>query len=680
MSRRLSNIAYSTFFAGVFSTVASAVAAPPFTVIAVTDEQAPGLVQGVTFAALNRATIDENGNVAFSVEYTTGSGGVNANNNVGLWSNRSGMFVQEAREGQQAVGLPNMITYKSFVVPILNRDGDIAFEAILQGPGVTTVNDEAIFSDGTGNALGLVAREGDAAPGVGAGINHSGIARVVFNDDDRIMFSGDLVGSGIDLTNSASIWSGFNSPGTYSLVVRESNQAPDLPAGVLLSTTAAIEPVLGGDNLCAFRFALTGTGVNTDNDNCIFSGPANALEALREGGAAPGTDGAFFANFLQPAINLDGDVTFDCFLVGPNVDGTNDRAIFSTGQSGVLELVAREGEASPIAGATFDGFFKVLISDDDTTSFTATLEGDDIGGDNDEAIFANHGGDLAVVAREGQQVPGLADGVVFGGPANAFSNLTANGRGQLMFTANITGPGVVSSNDQVIVQFDPLIGLKVVLRKGESIEVAPGDERVVMTFILSAGSGGSDGKQSSFNDVGQLAIWIWFDDMSEAVIVTDDTDGDGTADIFDSCPNTVNADQADDDGDGVGNACDDCPNDPNKTSPGACGCGTSDADSDGDGTPDCFDNCPNDADKIAPGACGCGTSDVDTDGDLIPDCNDSDPSAPNPNQPAPNTGGDDDDDMMTPSTEECCGGGMPAMMPFMLLGWRGARRRRRSRR
>lgn len=74
---------------------------------------------------------------------------------------------------------------------------------------------------------------------------------------------------------------------------------------------------------------------------------------------------------------------------------------------------------------------------------------------------------------------------------------------------------------------------------------------------------------------------------------------------------------------------DDCPGDPDKTEPGACGCGVPDEDSDGDGVADCDDLCPgmpDDADgdgvlscqgddcdedplKTAPGQCGCGRTD-----------------------------------------------------------------------
>ncbi len=47
-------------------------------------------------------------------------------------------------------------------------------------------------------------------------------------------------------------------------------------------------------------------------------------------------------------------------------------------------------------------------------------------------------------------------------------------------------------------------------------------------------------------------------------------------------------------------------------------------DSDGDGTPDDRDLCPNDPDKIDPGACGCGVTDDDNDQNGIPDCLDAD--------------------------------------------------------
>jgi hypothetical protein len=64
--------------------------------------------------------------------------------------------------------------------------------------------------------------------------------------------------------------------------------------------------------------------------------------------------------------------------------------------------------------------------------------------------------------------------------------------------------------------------------------------------------------------------------------------------------------KTDSDGDGTADIVDDCPDDPNKTSPGTCRCGTPDTDSDYDGTLDCNDGCSGDSNKTSPGICGCG--------------------------------------------------------------------------
>jgi len=74
--------------------------------------------------------------------------------------------------------------------------------------------------------------------------------------------------------------------------------------------------------------------------------------------------------------------------------------------------------------------------------------------------------------------------------------------------------------------------------------------------------------------------------------------------VTDPAPATTDpAPKPDRDADGTPDDADGCPDDPNKTQPGACGCGTPDTDTDGDGIPDCNDKCPN---KPAPGtADGC---------------------------------------------------------------------------
>ena len=105
--------------------------------------------------------------------------------------------------------------------------------------------------------------------------------------------------------------------------------------------------------------------------------------------------------------------------------------------------------------------------------------------------------------------------------------------------------------------------------------------------------------------------------------VDDDADDDGVIDDEDLCPGED--DLLDTDDDGTSDCLEDCPDDPAKLTPGMCGCGVADTDTDSDGTPDCDDGCPGDADKIEAGACGCGQADTDTDSDGTPDCNDGCP-------------------------------------------------------
>lgn len=646
-------------------------AAASFHVVALTGEQAPNMPNGVIFDEFKRPDINAAGEVAFAAVFA-GTGVLNTNDST-LWSDRGGSLMQVVREGQQAVGLPMMVSYGTFPTPHLNDEGHIAFESVLSGVGVDFNNDEAVFSEGTTGALGLVAHESDHAAGTPAAVNYSGIVHVLFNNEGRVVFSGQVKGTGVDNSNSACIWTGF--PGAVSLVVRENEQAPTLPVGIKLFTTGTLVPVLGGDDRCAFFFGLDGTGVDMTSDNIIYGGTTGTPAfVIREGNPAPGTPvGVNIGPLLKPQINDAGQTAIHANLSG-NVDASNKEAIFSEGQSGVLALVARTGDPAPVG--TFTNLNNPLICADGTTSFTAVISGSGIDDANDECICVDTGGALRFVAREGDPAPGLADGVVFAGDAvameAAFSGQTAmNAKGQVAFHARVDGPGIDATNNKGLWVFDPVVGVRLIIQYGEDVEVASGDTRTVQQVIWASGSGGSDGRSCGFNDAAQLALWIWFNDGSQAIIVTTDSDGDGTADVLDNCLTTVNADQADSDGDGVGDACDDCPNDANKTSPGACGCQVADGDSDGDGVPDCFDACPNDPDKQTTGACGCGTPDIDSDGNGIADCNEGTSGDPNPGQM-----GDSGD--TPPEMQQCCGGGLPVLMPFMLLGWRKRRTAKRE--
>lgn len=187
---------------------------------------------------------------------------------------------------------------------------------------------------------------------------------------------------------------------------------------------------------------------------------------------------------------------------------------------------------------------------------------------------------------------------------------------------------------------------------------------------------------------------------------SEDSDGDGVPDCFDECPADPNktspgacgcgVPDTDTDGDGTPNCFDLCPADPGKIAPGTCGCGVPDTDTDGDGTPDCVDNCPTDPAKLDPGVCGCGAVDDLTDADLdgTPDCIDpdpNDPDVPNPNpnpnpQPVPNQNPIDIFlPLLPPFPMPVCGIGLcgsGSLLPvgLAIVGFIGLRRQVRRRR
>lgn len=62
------------------------------------------------------------------------------------------------------------------------------------------------------------------------------------------------------------------------------------------------------------------------------------------------------------------------------------------------------------------------------------------------------------------------------------------------------------------------------------------------------------------------------------------------------------------DGDGASDLCDPRPDDPNKTLPGACGCGQTDVDTDGDGVGDACTPPPEGQNLDTCGSCGAGSA------------------------------------------------------------------------
>jgi hypothetical protein len=131
------------------------------------------------------------------------------------------------------------------------------------------------------------------------------------------------------------------------------------------------------------------------------------------------------------------------------------------------------------------------------------------------------------------------------------------------------------------------------------------------------GGGGSDGEatstESTMGGANVVTVTIGSSNTSdtESSTTATSTTASSTASTTATVTTAVTTSAATTGSGGSGGtgSMDECPDDPDKTEPGACGCGNPDTDSDADDTADCNDECPDDPDKTEPGACGCGNPD-----------------------------------------------------------------------
>jgi hypothetical protein len=196
-------------------------------------DAAPG-TSGAIFGGFNLSSaprLDDSGGVSFRGALQTGIGGVTAANDTGLWG-PAGLI---AREGSQAPGTAAGAVFSTFT-RFEHGNGGIAFAAdLLQGSGgVTAANDTGLWRSGGFDGSILLAREGDAVPGLpGAtfagftNLGSSATAPPVINDFGQTAFVASLtVGlGGVTAANDRAVFF-VDENGNYQIVLREGEVIP----------------------------------------------------------------------------------------------------------------------------------------------------------------------------------------------------------------------------------------------------------------------------------------------------------------------------------------------------------------------------------------------------------------------------------------------------------------------
>ena len=301
-----------------------------------------------------------------------------SNGEEGIFVDRAGLGLQRfVLTGSSAVGIPSA-TYEEFFRPRMNERGQVAFAAVIDGAAITSDSDSGIWSE-TGNAgLRLIAREGSPIPGSSSAF-FGGLTTLLINNNQETAFFSTLRES----VPRQAFWIDKIDTGP-EIVARTSDLAPGTPGSAVFTSFDSVD----------FRFSDAGIVFGAETGGLEVSGGDGFWGMLNgeslsliafEGQAAPGAEvGVVFSDLLLStssglgfALGDRGEFVFGAVLSGPGVNASNDRGLWMRTQSGVLQLVAREGQVITIE---VDGSQQVrtiqtlsFFNDDKTINFSGDV-------------------------------------------------------------------------------------------------------------------------------------------------------------------------------------------------------------------------------------------------------------------------------------------------------------------
>jgi hypothetical protein len=497
--------------------------APAVRAVVLSGQPAPGTPSGVVYRDFNQFyfSLNDAGQVAF-LGYLTGPdvGGFNE----GIWSEGYGSLALVAREGDHPPDTSEFVRFDSLAFTVLNNSGQVAFWSRVHESFITSGT--GIWAQRLG-ALSLVARDGTEAPGTVNNVSFAGFAGPVLNDSGRTAFRGGVAGDDVDNTNAEGIWS--EGLGSLALVARRGNQAIGLPIGTNYDTLG-LPSLNDAGQTAFYGYFAEGSTASSFGQAIWSEGSGNLALVTRSGNQAAGTPNTTkFVGFSDPSLNNNGQTAFWAYVNGsnPDVGEPYDDGIWSQG-SGGLTLVARRGNPAPgtQAGVNFGSeqlltFDSLVLSDSGNIAFRAFISGPGVDELNHEGIWSGETDSPQLLARSGSHAPGTPAGVNFETFFAWNGALQMNGLGQSVFTAFLTGDEVVFGNRIGLWATDIAGALHLIARTGDSLEVAPGDIRTIIDLSFVAdGSGGSDGRARGINDRGQIVFWAKFIGGGEGIFVS----------------------------------------------------------------------------------------------------------------------------------------------------------------
>ena len=256
--------------------------------------------------------------------------------------------------GAQAPGLDPGVQYDSFNSfsrsPAINMFGTTVFESELQGAGVSSFNDESLWY-GTPGQVSALARRGDQAPGLAAGIFYGDPQWWTVDSTGTVTFVMGLQGAGTTPFNDGAIYLG--PPANPQLVLREgSGMDGGFPAGATyIQFPVAMQNSSGTFAMEGWAAINAGLGIGSGNNEAIYIGtPTDRRFLIREGVQAPGMPtGVAAFGFNQLFLNQRGQLFFTSLLTGPGITSTTQQMMWLAGPNGSIIPAYQSGGTIEVA-------------------------------------------------------------------------------------------------------------------------------------------------------------------------------------------------------------------------------------------------------------------------------------------------------------------------------------------
>ncbi|HEY3856079.1 MAG TPA: choice-of-anchor tandem repeat NxxGxxAF-containing protein [Verrucomicrobiae bacterium] len=373
--------------------------------------------------------------------------------------------------------------YSFYDLVALNSTSQV-FQANLRGTLGGGDDDTGIYQFNSGG-LTQLAREGYATP------DGNGIFKSLDNVPVRINRSGQTAFS-CTTTSPKQVYVIYRSTDAVLTVMAFAKEASPDGNGQLYSFS---DPALNNNGEVAFYSSLLSTNGSTEG---FFKSDGNAVTVLaRYGQIVPNGNGTF-SSFREttPAFNDNGQIAFESAL-GGTTGGSTDNAGLYRSDGVTMTEVARKGQFVPGGNGRFLDFGNtdvVAINNRGQVAFFADLTGTTGGTGDNAAICLADGASIIQVVRKGQAAP---DG---NGVFSGFGYPSINNKGQVAFTATLTGTSRGTLDNQGIFLADPSLGILQVVRSGLMVG---GETLSNPEFLYGPNFGGLTG----LNDNGQMAFW-----------------------------------------------------------------------------------------------------------------------------------------------------------------------------